>query len=52
MARAVTTNAPVTLAPTNDIYTALLGIGFLVGVVGLGVLIIRAGSLGVELFKF
>jgi hypothetical protein len=45
-----TTNDPVTVAPTNNIYTALTAAATVAVLIGLIVLFIRAKAVGVVLF--
>lgn len=45
-----TTSEPIPVAPGNSVYTVLAIIGFIAGLLGLGVIWLRASALGVQLF--
>lgn len=50
MSRVPQSSDPIRVAPSNSVYTVLAILAFLAGLMGLGVMFLRAGALGVKLF--
>jgi hypothetical protein len=46
----VPSNEPIRVPPGNSVYTVLAILAFVAGLIGLGVMFLRAGTLGVKLF--
>jgi hypothetical protein len=43
---------PITVKPMNNVYTVLAAAGFVVALLGFGVLLLRGQQLGISFFSF